>query len=126
MHGLIDVAKLRGDTELAAMMDKGWAWTVFPWQVEEQFPRLPDIAQRALNASNSAPSTANELEIMASIAEFANMQAKQGQAVDWHKCIAAAIAGVMYHKSVMHVPLHTFTRVSHSSTMVYMFHMVDA
>jgi hypothetical protein len=35
--------------DLAKVMETGLTWTVVKWQVEEAYPKLPDIAQRALN-----------------------------------------------------------------------------
>lgn len=78
------------DPEFKIMLEKGWSWTVLPWQVEEVWPRLPDLAQRALNASNSVASQTSELETASTIAELAAMQSAAGQPLDWESCIAAA------------------------------------
>ena len=55
--------------------------------VEEAIPDIADFCQRALNAGNSVQSECNELEIMCSIAEFA-----EGGA-DLKACTEAAISG---------------------------------
>lgn len=88
--GVLSVQALsRNDPELEALFQRGWAWTVLPWQVESTWPRLPDLAQRALNASNSVATLSSELETASTIAEFAAMQAAMGQDVDWTKCADA-------------------------------------
>ena len=43
----------QNDSEMSLMIEEGWEWTVLPWQVERTWPQLPDLAQRALNASNA-------------------------------------------------------------------------
>ena len=52
---------------------KGWLWTIVPWQAEVTWPHLPDLAQRALNASNNVASLMSELEVCVSISEFAEL-----------------------------------------------------
>ena len=85
---------MAGDKALQTMLEKGWAWTIIPWQVEAQWPTLADLAQRALNASNSVASQCSELEVAASIAEFAAMEVAMTGSVDWKRCGAAAAAGM--------------------------------
>eukprot|EP00959_Pyramimonas_sp_CCMP1952_P147825 3093784-Pyramimonas_sp.AAC.1 len=43
-------------------LTKGWRWTVMPRQAEVTWPRLPDLAQRALVASNNVASLMSELK----------------------------------------------------------------
>ena len=84
----------QNDPAMKAMLEKGWSWTVVPWQCEATWPTLPDIAQRALNASNNAASQASELEVAASIAEFAAVHQQMHGQVDWGKCAAEATSGL--------------------------------
>lgn len=79
----------KDDPKFKVMLTIGWTWTIIPWQAAEQWPELPDLAQRALNASNSVASKASELEVASSIAEFAQLQAKTGP-IDWKQCAEAA------------------------------------
>jgi hypothetical protein len=81
----------KDDVSLMSMFSAGWLWTVVPWQAEMAWPGLPDLAQRALNASSSVASQCSELEVASSIAEFAGMQAVAGD-VSWDRCIAAVAA----------------------------------
>jgi hypothetical protein len=91
--GLLRVEHIaQDDPVLRTMVTKGWKWTILPFQAEEQWPGLPDLAQRALNASNSVANQASELEVASTIAEFANLQGKKGD-VDWCRCQQAAVAG---------------------------------
>ena len=89
--GNIDVQVLTKDDQAFASMLKGWSWSVLPWQVEQTWPQLPDLAQRALNASNSVASVSSELEVASMIAEFAQMQSTDSDGnVEWSRCIEAA------------------------------------
>ena len=82
----------KDDAALKTMVQSGWGWTILPWQAELTWPELPDIAQRALNASNSVASQSSELETAATIAEFAQVQLRSGSEVDWQQCAEAAAA----------------------------------
>ena len=84
----------KGDGKLKRMIERGWSWTILPWQVEMTWPMLPDLAQRALNASNSVASQSSELETAASIAEFAQLQGFSGNPIDWDQCAQAAAASM--------------------------------
>lgn len=64
---------LSKDVRFHDALKKGWRWTVLPWQAEVTWPHLPDLAQRALNASNNVASLMSELEVCVSIAEFAEL-----------------------------------------------------
>jgi hypothetical protein len=92
----------KGDAKLRSMIRDGWSWLVVSWQVEAVFPELADLAQRALNASNSVASQSSELEVASSIAEFASLQAAQGK-IDWDSCIAAAGATAPPCKPYIHI-----------------------
>ena len=83
-----------GDKDFQTMLEKGWSWTVVPWPVEATWPSMPDLAQRALNAANSVASQASELEVAASIAEFAAMELAVNGSIDWGRCGTAAVAGL--------------------------------
>ena len=83
-----------GDKAFQVMLEKGWSWTVVPWPVEATWPSLPDLAQRALNASNSVASQSSELEVAASIAEFAALEQAGSGSIDWGRCGLAAVAGL--------------------------------
>ncbi len=48
----------QNDSEMSLMIEEGWQWTVLPWHVERTWPKLPDLAQRALSASNAVSSEA--------------------------------------------------------------------
>ena len=55
------------DKDLVNMIQKGWTWLVLPHYVEEAHPELADLAQKALNASNSIYGTQSEMELASSI-----------------------------------------------------------
>jgi hypothetical protein len=90
--GFLNVQQLvLKDPAMRVMLEQGWAWTIVAWQCESAWPLLPDLAQRALNAANTVASQASELEVAASISEFAQlMQDANKGAVDWKKCCEAA------------------------------------
>jgi len=86
--GCIDTARLLGSKPvLANMTSVGWEWTCMPWQVEETWPYLPDLAQSALNAGNNVPTTTSELEAACTIYENAHMSPDR----DWEAAVAACI-----------------------------------
>ncbi len=83
----------KGDDALRKMVTKGWSWIIVKWQAEAQWPTLPDIAQRALNASHGVASTASELETASSIAEFCELtsgDAGKHNDASWAQCVEAA------------------------------------
>ena len=61
---------VKKDARMAAVLDQGFKWLVFPWQVEETWPLLPDLCQRALNSSHSVTNKSNELAVMAAIVDM--------------------------------------------------------
>ena len=93
-NGNLDANRLKKDPELKLMLEDGWEWWVVHADAELAWPMLPDLFQRALNAFNSVPSKASELEVSCGVAEFASLSSARGDAVvDWDKCVAAATAG---------------------------------
>ena len=84
---------VKKDEAFFDLMDKGWSVTEFDWRCEAAWPALPDVAQRALNASNTVPSQSSEMEVAASTAEFADMARQKGSEPDFEACIQAATAG---------------------------------
>ena len=52
------------DKLMGVCLEQGWEWHIFPWQAEVAWPTLPDLCQRALNASHGVSSRSTELECM--------------------------------------------------------------
>ena len=73
---------VNNDAEFASLIDKGWSWTVLPFCVQEVWPKLPDLAQDALNAEHATFSMASELQVMLSMS---NRAAQQRDGIDWSK-----------------------------------------
>lgn len=73
---------VNNDAEFLSLIDKGWSWTVLPFCVQEVWPKLPDLAQDALNAEHATFSMASELQVMLSMS---NRAAQQRDGVDWNK-----------------------------------------
>ena len=48
---------------MTKIINKGWRWTIVPWQVAAAMPELPSLAQAALNADHATYSMASELEV---------------------------------------------------------------
>ena len=68
--GLLSADRFRHkDSRMAKCIDEGYEWRVFPWQAEVAWPRLPDLAQRALNVSHGVTSRSTEVEVMVWVAE---------------------------------------------------------
>ena len=90
--GVLNKHKLLQDPVLKECAEgDGYEWLVVSWKVEVAVPEFTDFAQRALNAANSIASECTELEVMSSMAEFAQMQ--EGKEIDWTQCQNAAISG---------------------------------
>ena len=70
--GMLSYEKAAKDKVFKIMLDKGWTFLVIPSCVEEKFPSLPNLAQRALNASSSVANQSNELEVAMTIASMAD------------------------------------------------------
>ena len=60
--GRIDLNKLSSDQVLISMIYEGWDWTIIPFGVDVKFPKLAQVGQAALNASNNVASLVSELE----------------------------------------------------------------
>ena len=73
------------------MLDKGWTVLVIPSCVKEKIPSLPNLAQRALNASNNVANQSNELEVAMKIASMADLKSERG-APDFDSCVEDAAA----------------------------------
>ena len=63
-------ALCKRDKRLEPVLVRGWVWMVMPWQAQFQWPRLPDVAQRALNSSQNVASLMSELEVVVTLAEL--------------------------------------------------------
>ena len=68
--GNIDYSRLTKQPEFKAMLEVGWDWTVIPWDVDQLFPRFAQVAQKALNGSNSAASEIGELDTAVNLADL--------------------------------------------------------
>ena len=51
------------------MCQRGWVWTRIPAEVEEAFPKLPQLLSAAYNADHILNNMAKEMEVAAGIAE---------------------------------------------------------
>ena len=91
-EGCLDMAKIRKDPGLMAMLEQGWEWTIIPWQAHSCWPTLAHFIQGALNADNEVGEGASELEVAASIAAFAATAEKSDVEPDWESCVSAAIS----------------------------------
>ena len=78
---------LSQDPRFHSALRKGWLWAILPWQAEVTRPRLPDLAQRALDASNNVASLMTELEVRVSIDEFAELMPEGSS---FSACVEAA------------------------------------
>ena len=78
------------DTQMRRMCDDGWRHLVFPWQTEATWPRLPDVVQRACNASNAIAEPSSELEVACYIANQATAATKIGKEPEWEAYASAA------------------------------------
>jgi hypothetical protein len=52
------------------MIKKGWSWTILPYTVQTKYPKLPFLAQQALNSTNNSSNQISELEAAVSLHEF--------------------------------------------------------
>ena len=68
-HGHINLQLLYKDPQYKDMIDNGWDWVIIPQWVDERFPKLADVAQRALNASSNVASLVGEIEAGKAIAD---------------------------------------------------------
>ena len=92
-NGKLDAHLLQNDSVFSTMISSGYKWNRISNVVDQAIPGLADFCQRSLNSTNSISAEQSELEVMSSIAQFANNQAKQGQEPDYKACTEAATAG---------------------------------
>lgn len=78
------------DRCFASMLTSGWTWQVVAWQVAEVLPFIPDLAEKALNASNNINAGASELEVAARIANEVKYNKSIGLPVNWTGAIQRA------------------------------------
>ena len=71
---------------MAQCPDQGWRCRILPFQCGIAWPLLPDLAQRALNASNNVIAEGSELEVCCSIAEY---DALRGAETSFDDCVQA-------------------------------------
>lgn len=89
-NGNLNAAMLKASNQnLSKMLTDGWTWFVVPWWLEDEVPEWPHLAQKALNVHHSVVSSANEVEVAASIAQEISYQ---GDKVSWSDAIAATAA----------------------------------
>ena len=97
--GFLDTAKLLKDPDMNTMCTVGWTWNIIPAAVDKAFPKLAQVAQAALNASNNVASLVSELETACTLGEtLADLTAMYGadaeaMALDNVKAICAPCAG---------------------------------
>ena len=70
--GKLNKETLGRDPEFKKLLEAGWQWTVVSSRVEQQWPSLPRLAERALNSSNEAFLKASELELLLYLGEHAS------------------------------------------------------
>ena len=82
--GRLNVMQICKDNPvLRDILDNGIVFKVFPYQVEERWPSLPDLAQAALNVTHATISEASELQCMATAAQLAGGMRDADGAVPW-------------------------------------------
>ena len=86
--GKLNCESLGRDARFQKALQCGWTWTVLPWQAEVVWPLLPDLAQRALNASQNVACLMSELEVCVTIAEFAELKPKDSSFQDCVDAVA--------------------------------------
>ena len=69
--GKLNKETLGRDPEFKKLLEAGWQWTVVSSRVEQRWPSLPRLAERALNSSNEAFLKASELELLLYLGEHA-------------------------------------------------------
>ncbi|CAE7458044.1 unnamed protein product [Symbiodinium sp. CCMP2592] len=80
------------DPVLREVMLHGWSWVIVSWAVEECYPDLPKLAERALNSSNSAFQAQSELELALHILDLASgMQQPDFKALAAEACHAGPV-----------------------------------
>lgn len=86
---------------LKRLIEQGYKNRVLPASVEETWPWMPDLFQRALNAHNSIPNESSELEVAACIAQEALQNASAAD--PWKEAVNIATAGGPSCASYAHV-----------------------
>ena len=89
-HGMIDLHKLFKNTELKAMIEQGWEWTVVVFEVDNTYPRFAHIAQKALNTANHVAQHTGELEAAVYLANIVHDEGFQEQNC-WEELAAGQI-----------------------------------
>ena len=123
--GALNQLAAEKDPVLKKIMTEGYTWSVISYRAEEIWPALPDFLQRALNAGNSIAADSSELEIMASMAHFAQAQASVGSDIDWQQCADAACAGQPACAPYAHV-LMKFCKLFGGGSDAPIVHALDA
>ena len=68
--GNVDLQRLYKNEVFKKMLTVGWRWVIIPAWVDEKFPKLADIGQKALNSSNSVASIVGEIETAKAIVGY--------------------------------------------------------
>ena len=93
--GRLNVMQICKDNPvLRDILDNGIVFKVFPYQVEERWPSLPDLAQAALNVTHATISEASELQCMATAAQLASGMRETDGSVPW-TAVGAAVCAEM-------------------------------
>ena len=71
------------DAVLGVAINEGLSWTVINWQMEEQYPLLPDLLSRSLNVEHHIARGEGWAEQLTSIASRASEQLSATGKVDW-------------------------------------------
>ena len=95
--GRIDLPKLKRNANFRSMLETGWAWWIFPAELDDAYPMLAKLAQRALNSGNSIRQDTSEIELACQATEFYNAEVKNGNP----DARAAAIAAVQEGGTIM-------------------------
>ena len=79
------------DKVLKGMLVTGWAFVIIPAIVEEIWPSLPALGQQALNATSAIVAECGELEVAATIADYA-ANTNTAEDADWSEFVEDAKA----------------------------------
>ena len=86
VNGRINLIQLcEDDLDLKDLITRGWDWWVLPYICQKIWPKLPDLAQDALNAEHATFSMASELQVMVSAANRASLDNQHGMEPEWKK-----------------------------------------
>ena len=78
------------DKRIGKCIDVGFDWRFFPWTCEAAWPKLPDLCQRALNASHQVTTKSTELNVMCAICDQDQNRTESQTFQDVLKAIALA------------------------------------